>query len=338
MTNYDLPTGFLIVDDYSKGKLETLSIGDYGKHKNIKADFLGYTRELNGVENGEIMPLQEKWVITLSTQYGCVMNCTFCDVPNIKFAGNVSFSDLKKQLYTAFNVYSQIKYTDRLNIHFARMGEPVFNNAVFEFSEWLATNKRQIQDETSVRVEVVHPVLTTMCPDYKHTEERILKWGSYKNTLFNGQAGLQLSINTTSDKQRDSMFGGSSLSLLEISSIADKLPQPIGRKYCINIAYASGNEVDGKKLSNLFDSDKWMVKITPIHNNTACTNNNIKTIDGYSEYLPYKEPEENCKSAGFDTLVFIPSQDEEDGLVTCGNAILGGSKLKTGEKQWKLQT
>lgn len=61
MNKICLPTGFLIVDDYAKGKLETLSIGDYGKHKNIKADFLGYTRELNGVENGDIMPLQESF-------------------------------------------------------------------------------------------------------------------------------------------------------------------------------------------------------------------------------------------------------------------------------------
>ena len=26
-------------------------------------------------------------------------------------------------------------------------------------------------------------------------------------------------------------------------------------------------------------------------------------------------------------LVFVPSMDEEQGLVTCGNAILGGSKF-----------
>jgi len=69
MNKIKLPTGYLIVDEYDKGKLETLSIGDYGKHKNIKADFLGYDREINGVANGEIMPLQEKWDITLSTQY-----------------------------------------------------------------------------------------------------------------------------------------------------------------------------------------------------------------------------------------------------------------------------
>ena len=327
MDKIKLPTGFLIVDDYSKGKLETLSIGDYGKHRNIKADFLGYSRELNGVENGRIMPLQEKWVITLSTQYGCVMNCTFCDVPNIKFNGNVSFDDLRKQLYTGLSAFNNINYTDRLNIHFARMGEPVFNENVFLFSRWLAEYKKEVQDETGVRMEVIHPVFTTMCPQYQHTQERIMKWASYKNDLFNGQAGLQLSINTTSGSQRDKMFGGSSKSLLEIAKIGEMLPDPIGRKYCLNFAYASGSEVDGQKLANMFDSNKFMVKITPIHNNNACLKNGIETIDGYEFYRPYKKPEESCKAAGFDVLVFIPSQDEEDGLVTCGNAVLGGSKF-----------
>ena len=327
MKNIILPTGNLLVDTYEKGLLETLSIGDYGKSKNIKADFLGYTRELNGVENSSILPLQEKWVITLSTQYGCVMECTFCDVPNIKFKGNVSFEDLKKQLYTALNTHKNITYTDRLNIHFARMGEPIFNSNVFKFSTWLAENKRQIQNDIGVRIEVIHPVLTTMCPKHRKTKDRIGLWSRVKNELFNGQAGLQLSINTTSDEQRDIMFGNSSMSLAEISDIADSLEMPIGRKYCINIAYASGNEVDGSKLAKLFDVNKWMVKITPIHNNNACKKNRIETIEGYHSYLPYKVPEESCKDAGFDTLVFIPSQDEEDGLVTCGNAILGGSKL-----------
>jgi hypothetical protein len=32
---YCLPTGYLLVDTYSRGELETLSIGDYGKHANI---------------------------------------------------------------------------------------------------------------------------------------------------------------------------------------------------------------------------------------------------------------------------------------------------------------
>ncbi len=327
MKEIKLPTGVLLVGTYEKGLLETLSIGDYGKSKNIKADFLGHSEEIHGVENGAILPLQEKWVITLSTQYGCVMKCTFCDVPNIKFKGNVSFNDLKKQLYHALKIQN-VKYTDRLNIHFARMGEPVFNANVFLFAEWMAENKKQLQDETGVRVETIHPVLTTMCPEYTFTKRKIQHWACLKNDLYNGQAGLQLSINTTSEKQRNKMFGGSSMGLSDIAKIAETLPEPLGRKYCLNIAYATGNEVDGKKLATLFDNNKWMVKITPIHNNTACQNNNISTVGGYDNYMPYTYPEDSCKAAGFDTLVFIPSQDEEDGLVTCGNAILGGSELK----------
>jgi len=31
-----------------------------------------------------------------------------------------------------------------------------------------------------------------------------------------------------------------------------------------------------------------------------------------------------------DVLVFVPSMDEENGLVTCGNAILSGSEIKIG--------
>lgn len=64
MKKYTIPTGFLFVDDYDKGKLETLSIGDYGKKYNIKADFLGFHKIIEGVPNTFCMPLSEKWVIT----------------------------------------------------------------------------------------------------------------------------------------------------------------------------------------------------------------------------------------------------------------------------------
>ena len=328
MQKYTLPTGYLIVDDYSKGKLETLSIGDYGKHVNVKADFLGYTKEINGVPNTECMPLSEKWVVTLSTQYGCPQKCTFCDVPNIKFGGNADRVDLWEQLWNAFKCFPDVKYIERLNIHFARMGEPIFNEAVFDFARNLYHSKSLIHRMTGIRLETVHPVLTTSLPKYKNLESRIVEWCDIKNIVYNGQAGLQFSINSTNEDQRTKMFGGGSITLTEFSKIAETLPDPIGRKYCLNFAYASDFEVDGKLLAKMFDPENFMCKITPIHNNNACQSNQIQTMDGYSSYLPYKAPEESLKGAGFDVLVFVPSMDEEDGLVTCGNAVLGGSKLK----------
>lgn len=329
MKKYTIPTGYLFTDDYSKGKLETLSIGDYGKKYNIKADFLGYDKEISGVPNTHCMPLSEKWVITLSTQYGCPMKCTFCDVPNIKFKGNATFDDLKKQFYNAISLFPGVGYTERLNLHYARMGDPIFNDAVFDFSHWIFEQKHQIYKETGLRIEVIHPVLTTSLPSkFKKLGSNILRWCDIKNKVYNGQAGLQFSINSTDEKQRTEMYQGSQINLEELSKITDKMPDPISRKYCLNFAYSTDFIIDADKIKKLFDPEKFMCKITPIHNNNACRENDIKTIGGYDSYHPYQRPENDLKEAGFDVLVFVPSMDEENGLVTCGNLILGGSEMK----------
>lgn len=335
---FPIPTGYLFTGNYSKGQLETLSIGDYGKSKNVKADFLGYTEKIEGVPNIYCMPLSEKWVITVSTQYGCPMKCTFCDVPNVDFKGNATFDDLKDQFYNALSLFPTIKYTERLNLHFARMGDPIFNNDVFKFARWLYKEKKTVHEEMGVRIEVIHPVLTTSLPKkYKNLNSKIYEWCEIKNELYNGQAGFQFSINSTNEAQRSEMFGNEQLSLVEFANLAESLPKPISRKYCLNFAYSTDFEINANVIADLFDKDKFMVKITPIHNNNACRNNNIKTEGGYDSWQPYQKPEEDLIDKGFDVLVFVPSIDEEDGLVTCGNAILGGSQLKCNEDIIKIQ-
>lgn len=333
-----IPTGYLFVGDYSKGPLETLSIGDYGKEKNVKADFLGYTQPICGVPNVACMPLQEKWVVTLSTQYGCPMKCTFCDVPNVPFGGNASFHDLMGQLRNALSLFPEVKYTERLNIHFARMGEPIMNDDVFWFSRWLHHYKNDFQALSRLSIEVIHPVLTTSLPKkLKNLEARLTEWCYIKNSIYNGQAGLQFSINSTNESQRSEMFGEQQLHLVDFAAIADRLPRPTSRKYCLNFAYSTDFEINAKFLADYFCTDKFMVKITPIHNNNACREHGIETAGGYESWEPYRGPEESLKEAGFDVLVFVPSIDEEDGLVTCGNAILGGSDLKCDEGIIKIK-
>ena len=325
---YPLPTGYLFTGDYERGQLETLSIGDYGKAYNIKADFLGYKDEIHGVPNVPTMPLSEKWVITVSTQYGCPQKCTFCDVPNIPFKGNASFDDLKSQFYNALSLFPTVNYTDRLNLHFARMGEPILNKHVYEFARWMVDRKALMQSETGVRIEVLHPVLTTSLPRrFKGLGDRILEWCDIKNEVYRGQAGFQFSLNSTDEGQRRAMFQNESISLDEFSEIAKDMPAPISRKYCLNFAYSTDFVIDADYLLRLFDPDKFMCKITPIHNNASSMAAGIKTIGGYESWEPYRKPEEALKAAGFDTLVFVPSTDEEHGLVTCGNLVLGGGKV-----------
>ncbi len=261
-----------------------------------------------------------------------------CDVPKVEWKGNATFEDLKKQFYSAISLFPGVKYTERLNLHFARMGEPIFNQAVFEFAIWLYKSKAEIKRDTGLSIEVIHPVLTTSLPRaYKPLERKILEWCEIKNNLYNGQAGLQFSINSTNEEQRRIMFDNMSLTLEELSAIAERMPDPLSRKYCLNFAYSTDFEIDAKKVRSLFDPNKFMCKITPIHNNNACRENGIETVDGYESYRPYTIPEETLKAAGFDVLVFVPSFDEEKGLVTCGNAILGGSQLEATTEPLKIK-
>ena len=123
--NLSVPTGNILIAEGEKGRdLEFLSIGDYGKGHNVKASFLGLNDEIAGVPNGTIMPLEEKWVITISTQYGCSMACKFCDVPKVGQGINVTFNDLSNQVIEALKLHTEVEATKRLNIHYARMGEP----------------------------------------------------------------------------------------------------------------------------------------------------------------------------------------------------------------------
>jgi 23S rRNA (adenine2503-C2)-methyltransferase len=330
--NIQVPTGNICVINGDKGPIEFLSIGDYGKNANIKADFLGITRELNGVPNSEIMPLSEKWVVTISTQYGCSQNCIFCDVPKVGKGINATYNDLTNQVIKALELHPEITYTKRLNLHYARMGEPSLNVNVLTH----ATNLKEII-KPYLGNSLVHPVVSTMLPNRnKHLNSFINEWVDIKNNHYNGDAGLQFSINSTDDNQRNHLFSNNSLSLKEISDIGNKLDNPKGRKYALNFALADDSIINANDLVNLFDPSKFMVKLTPLHQTKACEDNGIRTSNGYQSFTPYKEVEENLKRVGYDVIVFVPSYDEDLGLITCGNAILSGSVPKVKYTELRL--
>ena len=52
MKIYRTHTGKIYVD--TERRLEFLTVGDYGKENNIKADFLGLHKEIQGVKHHEV--------------------------------------------------------------------------------------------------------------------------------------------------------------------------------------------------------------------------------------------------------------------------------------------
>lgn len=301
-------------------KLEYLYVGDYGKETNIKADFLGFKKEINSVPHHDV-DLADKMVVTISTQKGCPMNCMFCDCPKVKFGGNISRVELAEEVTEAI-IRSGCKYTQRFNLHLARMGEPSFNaDNVLAFLEY---DLRGLVNNM-MKADVIHPVFTTMCPKGLGKEKLssiLQKFCFIKNGSYDGEAGLQLSINSTDEAQRNKLFRGCSLSLVDIADIAWELPKPKGRKYTLNFPVTDKTILDPKELSRLFDKEKFIVKITPIHETHEANENGISTPEGYYKYDVYRQFEQPLIEEGWQVIVFIPSKEEDEDRITCGNALL----------------
>ena len=312
-------TGKIYVD--TDKKLEFLTVGDYGKENNIKADFLGLTKEINGVANTEV-DLSDKWVATISTQKGCPMACQFCDCPKYGFYGNASIEDMCYEIEQILKG-ENVKSTKRFNVHFARMGEPTFNENVLFFAE---TYLKPLV-ERYIKADTIHPVVSTMLPKAnKNLNSFIQRWCLIKNDVYDGEAGLQFSINSTDEEQRGTQFGGKSLSLLEISELAKQLPMPKGRKYTLNFAVTAQTILDAKELSRLFDKDKFIVKITPIHETNSAIKNGFDVATSYTDYDVYRKFEQPLLDEGWDVIVFVPSKEEDSDRITCGNALIANEK------------
>ena len=321
-----VPTGDILVVQGDRGKLEMLSLGDYGKDVNVKCDAMGLTRKIDKVEHVELLSLRKKWVITISTQYGCSMGCSFCDVPKVGAGRNATLSDLRKQVLCGLQLHPEITSSERLNIHFARMGEPTWNPDVLEAAKWFHTHLRP--------EFMVHPVVSTMMP-LRNVWLRtfIHNWMRIKNRLYQGNAGLQLSINSTSDQERAEMFNGNTCSLFSIYKIMDGVV-PTGRKITLNFALA-GYEIDPEVLLQYFDPSDYLIKLTPMHRTTSALDSGIETEGDYTTFDPYQETEEKLVAAGYDVLVFIASREEDEGRITCGNALLSGTRPFDKEEEGK---
>lgn len=316
-----VPTGDILVVEGQSGLLEMLSLGDYGKQANLKADFLGLTDEIEGVEHQPMLPLSEKWVITISSQTGCSMGCKFCDVPKVGPGKNASFDDMVGQVMTGLGLHPEVEYAERINVHYARMGEPTFNWDVINsaiFLEGYFANKGWI----------FHPVVSTMMPaTHMALREYLFAWMHLKNTIVDGDAGLQISINTTDETRREQMFAGNAMTLRQIAYHLNHLTVK-GRKITLNFALTS-SPIDAKRLGQLFDTEKFLCKLTPMHLTNAACENSLFTVGkghGYGEYYPYRRVEEELKQEGFDVIVFVPSREEDDSRITCGNSILSDGK------------
>jgi DNA repair photolyase len=130
---------------------------------------------------------------------------------------------------------------------------------------------------------------------------------------------VSLSINTLDEDARNKAFNGKSLSLEEIGRLISELPAPKRRKYTLNFAVTSESNLDPVLMDKYFDKTKCIVKITPIHETYEAVINGYEIVKKFDVYEKFEKP---LVDAGWDVIVFVPSEEEDADRITCGNSLI----------------
>ena len=72
-------------------------------------------------------------------------------------------------------------------------------------------------------------------------------------------------------------------------------------------------------MNKYFDKNKCIVKITPIHKTVEATENRYEIVTDFDVYEKFEKP---LVADGWDVIVFIPSKEEDEDRITCGNSLI----------------
>ena len=266
---------------------------------------------VDATDNG--IPRTQKWVINVSTQFGCPVQCMMCDAGSHYF-GNVTSKQMLQQIGHVIKSQGHTEKvpTKKFKVHFSRMGEPALNDNVLE-----AVTQLKGKYET----ENLIPAIATIAP--KGTEQFFSKLKTIKDTIYpGGHFQLQFSINSTDEEFRNMLMPFPKLTMKEIAELGKTFFEPGDRKLVLNLAVAEGTPVDPKVISNIFNPEMFMIKLTPLNPTEASRKSGFQT--SVSADIPdgVDHLAKEMETAGFDVIVSIGSPLEDEIGSNCGEAVL----------------
>ena len=256
---------------------------------------------------------EEKWILTLSTLYGCPVSCTICDAGPF-YLGRIS----KEGMFWQLDYMLSKRYPDgcipvkKLKVHFTRMGEPAFNMSVLEVIE---------EFDLYFNAPGFMPSISSIAP--KGSEKFFKELLRIKNEKFSGgKFQLQFSIHTTDIKKRDELIPVKKWSFNEIAAYGDKFFREGERK--ITLSFAPSNEyiIDPNKITAIFDPQKFIIKLTPLNTTSSTVKNNLTSLISPLNTEGIEGLASEFRNNGYEVIISIGSYEELKIGSTCGQNLV----------------
>jgi 23S rRNA (adenine2503-C2)-methyltransferase len=255
------------------------------------------------------LPREKKWVLLVSTMFGCPVGCLMCDAGG-HYLGKPSKQEILDQIdflvdkrFPARNIPCE-----QFKIQFARMGEPSLNKAVLDVLEELPSR---------YHAPGLMPSISTVAP--AGAERFFNKLLEIKQEHYSGgHFQFQVSLHTTDTDLRDRFIPVKKWSFTHIGEYGERFYSPGDRKLTLNFALAHGMPVDPDVLLTYFDPHKFLIKITPLNPTyRAHENDLVSYIDPLSAVEKY-EIVQALQESGYQVILSIGETEENLIGSNCG--------------------
>ena len=259
------------------------------------------------------IPREDKWVLIISTSFGCAVNCMMCDAGGF-FKGRCTTEQMFEQLdFLISQRYPDLNIPVRkFKIQFARMGEPAFNKNVLEVLEQI--------DDHYIAPGLI-PCVSTIAPAKANDFfERLLE---IKNTKFcERDFQLQFSLHSTDEAERDRLIPIPKWTFKKIACFGKRFFSEKGRKITLNFALIRGVPLDVDVMATYFSPEYFMVKITPVNPTYNVIKNNLESYISSDQPDRHYEIVEKLRKYGFETLISIGELEENLIGSNCGQYVM----------------
>lgn len=254
------------------------------------------------------IPREKKWVLTISTLYGCPVGCRFCDAGGY-YEGKISTEEILCQIdYLVNKRFPDKKIpVKKFKIQFARMGEPSFNPEVIDVLD-------RLPDLYNVPGLLIS--FSTIAPQGRDKFfERLLR---IKKRRFTGRFQFQFSIHTTDEKLRNWLIPMKTWSFHNMSEYGKTFYENGDRKITLNFALGRGMPVNPDVLLRFFPPKLFLIKITPVNpTHRAAKHKIFSAIDLRQENRTVNV----LQDAGYEVILSIGDLEENYIGSNCGQYI-----------------
>ena len=261
------------------------------------------------------VPRSRKWVVMISSQFGCAIGCRFCDAGNFGYRGNLTVEEILGQVRFVLSAHPEIEASKvpKIKLHVARMGEPTLNRAVLAALEHLGRSRS---------LPGLLPSISTMAPRCDLSRRFLEDLVGLKDAYFGGgRFQLQFSLHSTDEEARHALIPARKWTIDEIAAYGERWFKPGDRLITLNVALPDDIPFDPAAASRIFSPKRFLFKFTAVHNTLRADKNNLTKVW-------YEAPERIARLAadlqgrGFRAIVNPCWPEEACTGLTCGQLAL----------------